>query len=856
MSVSQGWSRRMKVGAGLAASLMAVGLAVAVAPAQARPDDARGRLATDATGPLTVRDGFVGVPEDSRVDNPTVSARTGPVAAARAHVARYGDAVDADPDEIAPLATQRTVSGRTIVRFAQEVDGLPVIGGEVVVSLDDDHELSSLLTTTSAASGAELPPARVSEGTAIRIARGYVAHLLGRPGGLSATSAGRWLHDPAVLGATGEAGTAWRIEVAGGPDVRRLVLVDDQTGLVRLHVDEIRTLHRAVCDNDNAKRKKLRPCAAPVRTEDSAASAVRDVEEAFEFSGRVAQFYEDIGDLDITELLGIDVGGTKALASTVRWCDAAEACPYFNAFWDGTQMYYGEGFTAAEDVVGHEITHGVISRYSNLFYWGQSGAINESLADIMGEIVDHRFESEGDSPDSWTMGEDLQARLAPSGEPDLQRSFSDPTRHGQPDRMTSPLYTADLHPKRPYADQGGVHTNSGVGNKAAYLISQGGTFNGQTITGIDGADTGLTKTAVLHLNAIQSLSSGSGYAQLADVLEQGCADLVGTWGFTAQDCVEVAKAITATEMRTSPPAAPQPDPAPVTCPLGDEPVVLLDSEADGAADAFAADRGWKRGSTETAGNIALSGADSWGYPTAWHGEKMKPRARSLTVASALRLPADRISYLRFNHWHLFFNVPHQKKPRKQLWLDGGTIEIGRNGRWHDAGPLAWVNGPDRRIADYKELRSPARGRLAFVGDSFGWVGSRLDLSDYAGRTVRPRFTMNLDNLGAFHGWFLDDITIYTCAAAGTVTNSVGPAVSGEPKVGKTLRVRAGAWESEATFAYQWLRAGKAIPKATERTYRLTKADRGKRISVRVTARLDGYLPGIATSPRSPKIRPR
>ena len=53
------------------------------------------------------------------------------------------------------------------------------------------------------------------------------------------------------------------------------------------------------------------------------------------------------------------------------------------------------------------MTHGVISHNADLFYWGQSGAINESLADIMGEIIDHRHPSPGDSPHSWALGEDL-----------------------------------------------------------------------------------------------------------------------------------------------------------------------------------------------------------------------------------------------------------------------------------------------------------------------------------------------------------------------------------------------------------------------------------------------------------------
>ncbi len=105
--------------------------------------------------------------------------------------------------------------------------------------------------------------------------------------------------------------------------------------------------------------------------------------------------------------------------------------------------------------------------------------------------------------------------------------MKDPPAKGDPDKMTSPNYTADLALDHgAYPDSGGVHQNSGVGNKTAYLISQGGPFNGQTITGIDGADTGLTKTGKLYFDAITKLTSGSDYANLASVLEQSCADFV------------------------------------------------------------------------------------------------------------------------------------------------------------------------------------------------------------------------------------------------------------------------------------------------------------------------------------------
>ena len=134
------------------------------------------------------------------------------------------------------------------------------------------------------------------------------------------------------------------------------------------------------------------------------------------------------------------------------------------------------------------MTHGVTERTSDLVYWGQSGAINESISDIMGEIVDHRNVDPGDSPTNWALGEDLPI----AGDP---RTCQDPTVFGDPDQTSSPFYVKQT--ATPYSDEDGVHSNSGVGNKTFYLISQGGTFNGQTITGIDAGDPTLTKTAKL-----------------------------------------------------------------------------------------------------------------------------------------------------------------------------------------------------------------------------------------------------------------------------------------------------------------------------------------------------------------------
>jgi Zn-dependent metalloprotease len=204
---------------------------------------------------------------------------------------------------------------------------------------------------------------------------------------------------------------------------------------------------------------------------------------------------------------------------------------YQNAFWDGTRMVYGDNM-AADDVVGHEITHGVTQYASNLIYSYQSGAINESLSDIWGEFIDQTNGSGNDSASvKWLVAEDSAMGAL--------RSMSDPTLFGDPDKMSSPYY---YHGS---ADNGGVHWNSGVNNKAAYLMTQGGTFNGRTITGI-----GLNKTAAVYYEAQANLlTAGSNYNDLYYILIQACQNLTGgSSGITQNDCNQVRTAAEAVEM--------------------------------------------------------------------------------------------------------------------------------------------------------------------------------------------------------------------------------------------------------------------------------------------------------------------
>lgn len=155
---------------------------------------------------------------------------------------------------------------------------------------------------------------------------------------------------------------------------------------------------------------------------------------------------------------------------------------YNNAFWNGSSMTYGDGdgsqFTplVTLDIAGHEMTHGVTERSANLTYSGESGALNESMSDVFGSMVE-RF-AKGESANTWKIGEQA---YTPGTAGDALRYMDNTHNGGDPDHY-SERYTGT-------SDNGGVHTNSGISNNVFYLAANGGTnhVSGVTVTGI-GAD--------------------------------------------------------------------------------------------------------------------------------------------------------------------------------------------------------------------------------------------------------------------------------------------------------------------------------------------------------------------------------
>jgi Zn-dependent metalloprotease len=698
------------------------------------------RMGTHA---LTGKVRFIGVDPSNPIRQPAgLSAKPTPEEAARGFLSTYGTLfglID-QARELSVMHTKSGEQGRSFVRFQQVHSGIPVVGGELIVQVNSSNNIVS-------ANGKVLPDVSVnttpsiSADVAVEVALELILKHYGNKYNLDRSSLQvskpeLWIYNPMIFGVNQNlTHLVWRIEVYPTEllPIKELVLVDAHLGKVALHFNQIDTaLYRLIYDQNNVVPPHTLPGLPSdlKRSEGQGPSGIADVDNAYDYAGDTYNFYWTYHGRDSLDNAGMQ------LISTTRYCPDAGHCPYVNAFWNGAQMVYGQGFASGLDVVGHEMTHGVTSHESNLFYYMQSGAINESFSDIWGEFIEKVYLG-GDT--QWLLGEAL-----PIG---AIRSMSNPPLYSQPDRMGNTTYYYCGT-----SDGGGVHTNSGVGNKAAYLMAVGGTFNGITVGSI-----GITKAAKIYYEVQTHLfTSASDYNDLYDALRQACANLVGTSGITVSNCQQVENAVNATEMNQQP-ASCQAQEAPV-CDSGQIVTLFFDDLENTSSGK------WTQGYT-------VGGANRWYYP-----QNTNPYGVDLTYATSgqynffgddycstsdsyiamtqnVTLPAG--AYLHFNHAYDFEYIG-------STYYDGGVIEYSVNGGvWTDAGSLITYNGYTGTL----DASNPLGARSAFVGDSWGYISTRLDLHTLAGQNVRFRFRIGTDSSGCNYGWFIDDIRVYTCSAA-------------------------------------------------------------------------------------------
>ncbi len=350
-------------------------------------------------------------------------------------------------------------NGRNYERFIQSYSGIPVFGGEMIVQLDDAggvvFALSDIMTDTRSFDDntVSLSPSLAADDA------GFLAiDLMSQEHSgvqLENTQPQLMIYQPEVVGNSGTTRLVWYTVVRSVSVyvVDEVILIDAHSGEIALRYTQIKhALDREVYDADSSDQIQ----GDLSRGEGDDPVDIVDVDDCYDFLGDTYNFFLEEHDRDSIDDFGM------TLIATVRYCPDQDFCPFANAFWDGTQMVFGEGYTT-DDITGHELTHGVTEYESNLIYLNESGAINESFSDMWGEWIDLTNTGGNDDPSvRWLMGEDIGAI----------RDMADPPVFGDPDSKCSPLWWTNP------GDNGGVHINSGVGNKLCYLLTDGDTFMG------------------------------------------------------------------------------------------------------------------------------------------------------------------------------------------------------------------------------------------------------------------------------------------------------------------------------------------------------------------------------------------
>ncbi|MEK9138847.1 MAG: M4 family metallopeptidase, partial [Bacteroidota bacterium] len=252
---------------------------------------------------------------------------------------------------------------------------------------------------------------------------------------------------------------------------------------------------------------------------------LRAAVDAHYYTGVVYDYYKNVHSRN-----SLDNNG-RTLRNVVHYMNR-----YNNAFWNGYFMTYGDGdgvtfgnLAGALDIIGHEMTHGVIEATANLLYENQTGALNESYADVFGTFCE--FYARGQAG-NWLIGEDI---YTPGISGDAMRSMQDPHSgtDWQPSHMSE--YVELLN--NGSNDLGGVHINSGIPNRGCYIIAS-------TI--------GVQKTERIYYRALTMyLTNAAQFVDARNATLQAAADLYGRSSseYTAVESAFTALGVTSDDAR-------------------------------------------------------------------------------------------------------------------------------------------------------------------------------------------------------------------------------------------------------------------------------------------------------------------
>jgi bacillolysin len=728
----------------------------------------------DQTGASVSLNRATGVPGFIRFpfNRPMVLPATSSAQASQTFLRIYGDMLSVPnyEQDLTLIETKTDPEGYHHLIYLQSKHGIPVFGGILKFHFDRNNQLRSVNGVTIPDPELNTTPTLSAQEAATRA----VTLVAGQVGQINPPlfSAGEKLfvfRKGLVQGIEGPTHLVYEVEVGNGREVREFVYLDAHTGkVVEQFTGTHSILHRKLYQQNTSNL---------IWEEGDGFPGSLNIWQQNEINaaGHMYYFFKNAFGFDSYNNAGAEM-------KTIHE-NPDIACP--NANWNGMTTNYCDE-TASDDVVAHEWAHAYTDYTSNLIYAWQSGALNESYSDIWGETIDllNGYEDAEEnlalrtgcgSSERWRIGEDASAFGG------AIRDMWDPTCKGNPGKVSDPHYHCYD------SDAGGVHTNSGVNNHAYALLVDGGTYNGQTITGL-----GFTKAAHIFWRAQRVyLTATSDFSVQADALEASCTDLIGidleglsTTAtpagpsgeiITAANLIELQKVLAAVEMRMDPPCAFTPllNDLAYLCPesLPDAAIYHEDFEnglGDWTVTQIPSNPGtWEAREWELTTHLPDQ-RDGTGIfaPNPVNGDCQTNLQNGILrlESPVIGIPSEATTAIHLAFWH-YLSTEYQ-------W-DGGNLKYSLNdGAWQLVPASAFEVNPYN--ISLKTVLSgndnPLAGQAAFSGSDQGsssgsWGRSVINLSLLGiatGSTLQLRWELGTDGCNGRIGWYLDDITIFNC----------------------------------------------------------------------------------------------
>ncbi|WP_228530869.1 MULTISPECIES: M4 family metallopeptidase [Myxococcaceae] len=395
----------------------------------------------------------------------------------------------------------------THLRYQQTKNGLPVVGGELIVHVNKEGTIYAVNGTARDGVSLSATPRIAAEAASVAATRAS-DEVQG-----AAASSGRLVYF--LKSDTGAMSLAYQVTVTGaradGTPVRDLVYVSAQDGSLLERQPQIHSaLNRVVysANNGSTLPGTLR------RSEGGATTGDATIDQNYDHLGTTYNCYSANFGRDSIN------GAGAQLKSSVHY-----STNYVNAYWDGTQMVYGDGDGVQSgplgrdlDVTVHELTHAVTENESNLTYSGESGALNEGMSDIFAAYCESWTRTWATDADVFKIGEDI---WTPGTAGDALRYMANPTQDGS---------SKDYYPERytGTSDNGGVHSNSGIANLAFKLLSTGGTHpRAKTTVNVTGIGTQKAGAIFYRANA-NYMTASTNFQGARNATVQAATDLYGS----------------------------------------------------------------------------------------------------------------------------------------------------------------------------------------------------------------------------------------------------------------------------------------------------------------------------------------